>query len=319
MLLGGFSHHSVFPLNMYKTSSIVQWFHILTSRLEHDCHDWHKQLALLAGLKSSPSSLHVSLFTPTAGDHKQARKAELQSRAELHKARLDALNAKQRHLSSAAAKQSSQVGVSPMTQKVITDLTAARSPIPASKLSQVAPAMAAAAAPGPAVAKPAPSLSHTTPVAEAAHASSFKTKAADPPKAAKPAAPSAVAAATNRSRQMQPPAATSVSAAPAAMAAGTAAGTRNGAAVVGRLDKSASSKEIRPGSPASSRLAPKRRSSRSGSPAATGSKGGRSQAGSQRQAVSSAHRHATTRCGSSCHQVNQLPGCIAVKHALQYE
>ena len=259
----------------------------------------------------------VSPFTLIAGDHKQARKAELQSRAELHKARLDALNAKQRHMSSAAAKPSSQPGVSPITQKAIVDLTAARSPAPsASRLSHLAPAMAAAADPGPAVTNPPASLGHTTPVAEAANAYSLEAKAADALQAAKPAAPTTTAAAVmNRSKEMQPPAVTSLPAAPAAAAAGTG----NEAAAGSRLNKSGSSKERRPVSPGSSRQAPKRRRSRSVSPAAAaGSKGGRSQAGSQRQAVSSARRHATTRCDFTCCHVKQLPGCIAVNHTLSY-
>lgn len=198
----------------------------------------------------------------------------LQSRAELHKARLDALNAAQRHTS--AAKLSTQAAASPMTQKAIIDLTAAQVPASASKLSvsqppaQAAATVAAAKAPAPQAAQRASSQVQAS-----------ADKGASAPPATKPAA--AVAAA-HRSSDKQQPSVDHLSAAAAVMGA---AG--------GKLDGSAGTQGRRPVSPSSSRQAPKRRRSRSVSPSVAGSKGGRSQAGSQRQAASSA-RQPVTRC-----------------------
>ena len=65
---------------------------------------------------------------PFTGDHRQARRAELQSRAELHQARMDALHARSRQPGSAAAapKKAAPLGFSPTTQNAIANLTAAQ-------------------------------------------------------------------------------------------------------------------------------------------------------------------------------------------------
>ena len=210
-----------------------------------------------------------------AGEHKQARKAQLQSRAELHKARLDALNAAQRH--GAAAKQTTQVGASPMTQRAIADLTAAQLPPLTKKHSVVQTSAPAAVSKAPAI--------------EAAQRPSFQVMEASTAReasAASAAGPAAVQAAT--------PAATATAAAHRLNAQQQAAGSDPPAvakAAGSRLEMPAGTKEKRPASPSSSRQAPKRRCSRSVSPSVAGSRGGRSQVGSQRQAASSARR--TTR------------------------
>ena len=232
-----------------------------------------------------------------AGDHKQARRAELQSRAELHEARLDALNAKQRHTPS-AAKQVSHFAVSPMTQKAIVDLTGSPPPVPASRLSSMTQAPAVTAVPAPAS------------TADAAQASSSQ---AGPP-LAKPAEAAALrkgSAAPNHGKEPLSNSHTAPHAQVAAAAARSASGAAAGAAAGGRLDKSASNKERRPVSPSISRQTLKRRRSTSVSPSVPVSKGGRSQAGSQRQAVSSARRHATRFV--YCLASRLLKTCMAVE------
>lgn len=219
-------------------------------------------------VKHCDAIIHWSCWCAcVAGDHKQARKAQLQSRAELHKARLDALNAKQRH--TATAKQSTQVSASPMTQRAIADLTAAQ--LPASK-HRVVQTPAAAVTKAPAT---EPAQGPSTQVKEASTVRDPSAAVAAPePAAVKAPAPAVTGAGAQRSIA-QPQAANSP---PAAAAAGS------------RLDGSAGTKEKHPVSPSGSRQAPKRRRSRSVSPSVAGSRGGRSQAGSQRQVASSARR-----------------------------
>ncbi len=228
-----------------------------------------------------------------AGDHRQARKAELQSRAELHKARLDALNAKQRSTPSSAKPAAVQPGVSPMTHKAIVDLTAspialkqATAPAIAAQTTAAAAAAqttAAAALPIAAVSKlltasqpERATAADTTPAAAAAPKPSSavvdKTEAVKPP-TAKPAA----ATISKDSKQRAQPAASQ-----------SAAGRR--------LDQPASSKGTAAKSPTTSRQALKRRRSRSQSPGqgtGAGTRAGRIQPGGQRQALTSSHRRAT--------------------------
>lgn len=219
-----------------------------------------------------PSSIrHSGVHSDVVGEHKQARKAQLQSRAELHKARLDALNAKQRHTS--AAMQTTQVGASPMTQRAIADLTAAQ--LPASKPRVVQ----TSAAPVTKAAVTEPAQGPSTQVKEASTVrDSSAAAAATEPAAVKATAPAVIGAAAQRSIAQPKPAGNNPPAAAAAAAAG------------GRLDASAGTKEKHPVSPDSSRQAPKRRRSRSVSPSVAGSRGGRSQGGSQRQVASSGRR-----------------------------
>ena len=228
-----------------------------------------------------------------AGDHRQARKAELQSRAELHKARLDALNAKQRSTPSSAKPAAVQPGISPMTHKAIVDLTAspialkqATAPAIAAQTTAAAAAAqttAAAALPIAAVSKlltasqpERATAADTTPAAAAAPKPSSavvdKTEAVKPP-TAKPAA----ATISKDSKQRAQPAASQ-----------SAAGRR--------LDQPASSKGTAAKSPTTSRQALKRRRSRSQSPGqgtGAGTRAGRIQPGGQRQALTSSHRRAT--------------------------
>ena len=232
-------------------------------------------------------------MVPIAGDHRQARKAELQSRAELHKARLDALNAKQRSTPSSAKPAAVQPGVSPMTHKAIVDLTAspialkqATAPAIAAQTTAAAAAAqttAAAALPIAAVSKlltasqpERATAADTTPAAAAAPKPSSavvdKTEAVKPP-TAKPAA----ATISKDSKQRAQPAASQ-----------SAAGRR--------LDQPASSKGTAAKSPTTSRQALKRRRSRSQSPGqgtGAGTRAGRIQPGGQRQALTSSHRRAT--------------------------
>ena len=239
----------------------------------------------------------ISVIPPCLpGDHKQARKAQLQSRAELHKARLDALNATQRHTSAAAARHTTQAGASPMTQRAIADLTAAQLPASASKPSV-----------GQVPAQPA-AVTTAPPATEAAQKSSSHVKEAStvreasaPPAAVKAAAPAAAAAA-HRSNEQQQPAGNQRSA---------------GAAAAGRQYVSVDIKEKRAMSPSSSRQAPKRRRSRSVSPSVAGSRGGgRSQPGSQKQVVTSARRPATRsallRLNSGC-QYSSMAPCMQIQ------
>ncbi len=226
-----------------------------------------------------------------AGDHRQARKAELQSRAELHKARLDALNAKQRSTPSSAKPAALQPGVSPMTHKAIVDLTAspialkqATAPAAAAQTTAAAAAQTtAAAAPPPAVSKPltasqperataADTTSAAVPAPKPSNAIADKTGAVKPP-TAKPAA----ATISKDSKQRAQPAASQ-------------------SAAARRLEKPASSKGTAARSPTTSHQALKRRRSRSQSPAqgtGAGSRAGRTQPGGQRQAVTSSHRRTT--------------------------
>lgn len=215
-----------------------------------------------------------------AGDHRQARKAELQSRAELRKARVDALNAKQRSTPSAAKTAVVQLGVSPMTQKAIVDLTASpTAPVKQSNAPEatahVTPAASLLAA---AVTKPSTAIH---PAADAAAVPKPPTLA-DKPEAVKPlAARPASSAVVKDSKQQTQPAA------------------RQSAASQ-RVDRQASSKDPSKDpsgrSPISSRQAAKRRRSRSRSPAqdhAVSSRGPRAQAGGQRQAATSSQRRAS--------------------------
>lgn len=195
----------------------------------------------------------------------------MQSRAELHKARLDALNATQRH--NAAATQTTQVGASPMTQRAIADLTAAQLLVAANKHRVVQ-----TSAPAAAIIK-APATEATQPSTQVRNASAIREASAPPvavAAAVKAAAPAAAAAAAHRINAQQQ----AVGNNPPVVAA--AAG--------GRLEVSAGTKLKSPASPSSSRQAPKRRRSRSVSPSLAGSRGCWSQAGSQRQVASSSRR-----------------------------
>lgn len=248
--------------------------------------------------RASYASFHRAC---SAGDHKQARKAQLQSRAELHKARLDALNATQRHTSAAAARHTTQAGASPMTQRAIADLTAAQLPASASKPSvgQVPAQPAAVATAPPATEAAQKSSSH---VKEPSTVREASAPPAVGPAAVKPAAPAAAAAAAHRSNEQQQPAGNHRSA---------------GAAAAGRQYVSVDTKEKRAMSPSSSRQAPKRRRSRSVSPSVAGSRGGgRSQPGSQKQVVTSARHPATRsallRLNSGC-QYNSMAPCMQIQ------
>ena len=161
-----------------------------------------------------------------------------------------------------------------MTQRAINDLTAAQLPALTNKHSVVqtsAPAPAVIEAPATEAA-----LRPSTQVKEASTVRDASAPSAAGLAAVQAAAPAATAAAAHRVNAQQQAAGSN----PPAVA--TAAGSR--------LEVSAGIKEKRPASPSSSRQAPKRRRSRSVSPSVAGSKGGRSQVGSQRQAASSAHR-----------------------------
>ena len=233
-----------------------------------------------------------------AGDHKHARRAELQSRAELHKARLDALNAKQHQTPSAGAKPSVQLGVSPMTQRAIADLTASQ-PAAVGRQSNI-PAAAAvsrlAAAAAAALTKPSDAVQSAAAVNKPASKPTAVVSQAAPPAAAP--GPS-VSASANKADAVKPVAA----ARPAVTAASKdskqqpqAAVTQSATLAAKRLGKQASSKDRGAVSPSGSRQAPKRRRSRSPSPSqgtGAGSKHSRVQAGSQRQAASSSHMRST--------------------------
>ena len=105
---------SVLSASCCKLSASCMSFRIPHKAFQFQCH-------VESHVPKFPESFWCACLV---GDHKQARKAQLQSRAELHKARLDALNAKQRH--TATAKQSTPSGASPMTQRALADLTAAQ-------------------------------------------------------------------------------------------------------------------------------------------------------------------------------------------------
>ena len=156
-----------------------------------------------------------------------------------------------------------------MTQRAIANLTAAQLPSSGNKHSAVQTSASAAA-----VIK--------APATEAAQRPSTQVREASAPPAAGPAAvqaavPAAAAAAAAHRMNAQQQAAGS---SPPAVA--EAAGSR--------LGVSAGAKEKRPASPSTSRQAAKRRRSRSVSPSVAGSRGGRSQGCSQRQAATSVRR-----------------------------
>ena len=182
------------------------------------------------------------------------------------------MNATQRH--STAAKQTTQVGASPMTQRAIADLTAAQVHALGTKHS-----VGQISAPAAAVIKaPATEAAHrpSTQVREASTVREASAPLVAGPAVVQAAAPAATAGGAHRINAQQQAAGND----PPAVAA--AAGSR--------LEVSAGIKEKRPASPSSSRQAPKRRRSRSASPSVAVSRGGRSQVGSQRQAASSARR-----------------------------
>ncbi len=239
-------------------------------------------------------------MVPIAGDHRQARKAELQSRAELHKARLDALNAKQRSTPSSAKPATLQPGVSPMTHKVIVDLTA--SPIalkPATAPPAAAQTTAAAAAAAAAQTTAAAALPPALPIAAVSKPLTVsqpeRAEAADTAPAAA-AAPKPANAAVDKTEAVKPPMAKPAAATISKDSQQRAQPAASQSAAGRRLDKPASSKGTAARSPTTSRQALKRRRSRSPSPAqgtGAGSRAGRTQPGGQRQAATSSHRRTT--------------------------
>ena len=241
-----------------------------------------------------------------AGDHKQSRKAELQSRAELHKARLDALQAKQRQGAVTAASTASQIGMSPMTSKAIVDLTAKQPPLPRQSAASA----------------PAPAPSTTAPLKTAAGASQA-TAAAVPAATAKPALARATSAAVSlqptqhqsavgqskaaaQGLQKQPfgqsmTAAQKLEKQADSQAKGQSVTAAQGlerqavsqsVAAAQKADKQADSQGKGAASVGTSQLLPKRKRSRSRTPTGTVDDS-RARVGSQRQAASSSHRRAT--------------------------
>ncbi|KAL0033603.1 hypothetical protein WJX79_007018 [Trebouxia sp. C0005] len=266
-------------------------------------------------LRPADSSVFADQADASPGDHRQARKAELQSRAELHKARLDALNAKQRSTPSSAKPAALQPGVSPMTHKAIVDLTA--SPIPlkqttaaataaqtttAAALAQTTAAAAAAqitAAAAAAQSTAAAALPPALPIAAVSNpltASQPERLAAAGTTSAAAAAPKPSNAVFDKTEAVNPP-----TTKPAAVTINKDSKQRaqpaaSQSAVGRRLDKPASSRGAAARSPSTSRQALKRRRSRSRSPAqgiGAGTKASRGQPGGQRQAVTSSQRHTT--------------------------
>ena len=232
-----------------------------------------------------------------AGDHLQARKAELQSRAELHKARLDALNAKQRSTPSSAKPAALQPGVSPMTHKAIVDLTA--SPVALKQTTAPAAAAqttaAAAAAPIPAATALPPALPVAA-VSKPLTASQLERLTAADTTSAATAAPKPSTAIADKTEAVKLPTAKPATATISKDSKQRAQPAASQSTAARRLDKPASSKGAAGRSPTTSRQALKRRRSRSQSPAqrtGAGPRAGKTQPGGQRQAVTSSHRRPT--------------------------
>jgi len=232
-----------------------------------------------------------------AGDHRQARKAELQSRAELHKARLDALNAKQRSTPSSAKPAAVQPGVSPMTHKAIVDLTA--SPIALKQATAPAIAAQTTAAAAAAQTTAAAALPPALPIAAVSKlltaSQPERATAADTTPAAA-AAPKPSSAVVDKTEAVKPPTAKPAAATISKDSKQRAQPAASQSAAGRRLDQPASSKGTAAKSPTTSRQALKRRRSRSQSPGqgtGAGTRAGRIQPGGQRQALTSSHRRAT--------------------------